>query len=26
VIGYCSGGRQAFLAACSLPLDAAVEC
>ena len=24
VIGYCSGGRQSFLAACSLPLDAAV--
>jgi carboxymethylenebutenolidase len=26
VIGYCSGGRQAFLAACRLPLDAAVDC
>jgi len=26
VIGYCSGGRQTFLAACSLPLDAAVDC
>jgi len=26
VIGYCSGGRHAFLAACSLPLDAAVDC
>jgi carboxymethylenebutenolidase len=27
VIGYCSGGRQAFLAACSLPqLNAAVDC
>ena len=26
VIGYCSGGRQAFLAAISLPLDAAVDC
>lgn len=26
VIGYCSGGRQAFLAACSLTLDAAVDC
>ena len=26
VIGHCSGGRQAFLAACSLPLDAAVDC
>jgi carboxymethylenebutenolidase len=25
-IGYCSGGRQVFLAACSLPLDAAVDC
>ncbi len=25
-IGYCSGGRQSFLAACSLPLDAAVAC
>jgi carboxymethylenebutenolidase len=25
-IGYCSGGRQAFLAAVSLPLDAAVDC
>jgi carboxymethylenebutenolidase len=25
-IGYCSGGRQTFLAACSLPLDAAVDC
>jgi carboxymethylenebutenolidase len=25
-IGYCSGGRQAFLAACSLQLDAAVDC
>ncbi len=25
-IGYCSGGRQSFLAACSLPLDAAVDC
>ena len=24
-IGYCSGGRQSFLAACSLPLDAAVD-
>jgi carboxymethylenebutenolidase len=22
MIGYCSGGRQSFLAACSLPLDA----
>ncbi|HEV7896897.1 MAG TPA: dienelactone hydrolase family protein [Planosporangium sp.] len=26
VIGYCSGGRHAFLAACSLRLDAAVDC
>jgi len=26
VIGHCSGGRQTFLAACSLPLDAAVDC
>jgi carboxymethylenebutenolidase len=26
VIGYCSGGRQSFLAACTLPLDAAVDC
>ena len=26
VIGYCSGGRQSFLAACSLTLDAAVDC
>ena len=26
VIGYCSGGRQSFLAACSLKLDAAVDC
>jgi carboxymethylenebutenolidase len=27
VIGYCSGGRQAFLAACSIPtLNAAVDC
>jgi carboxymethylenebutenolidase len=25
-IGHCSGGRQSFLAACSLPLDAAVDC
>ena len=25
-IGYCSGGRQSFLAAVSLDLDAAVEC
>jgi carboxymethylenebutenolidase len=26
VIGYCSGGRQTVLAACSLPIDAAVDC
>lgn len=26
VIGHCSGGRQSFLAACSLQLDAAVDC
>jgi carboxymethylenebutenolidase len=26
VIGYCSGGRQSFLAASSLQLDAAVDC
>jgi carboxymethylenebutenolidase len=25
-IGYCSGGRQSFLAACSLPLNAEVDC
>jgi len=25
-IGYCSGGRQSFLAAVSLPLEAAVDC
>ncbi len=25
-IGYCSGGRQSFLAACNLNLDAAVVC
>ncbi len=25
-IGYCSGGRQSFLAACRMPLDAAVVC
>ena len=26
VIGHCSGGRQSFLAACKLELDAAVDC
>jgi carboxymethylenebutenolidase len=26
VIGYCSGGRQSFLTALSLPVDAAVDC
>ncbi|MFZ0218165.1 MAG: dienelactone hydrolase family protein, partial [Candidatus Dormiibacterota bacterium] len=25
-VGYCSGGRQAYIAACRLPLDAAVAC
>lgn len=25
-IGYCSGGRHAFLAACTVDLDAAVDC
>ncbi len=26
VIGYCSGGRQAYLAACIVDIDAAVDC
>lgn len=26
VIGYCSGGRQTFLVACTLDVDAAVDC
>ena len=26
VIGHCSGGRQTFLSACSLEIDAAVDC
>jgi carboxymethylenebutenolidase len=26
IIGYCSGGRQSFLAACMLDFDAAVDC
>jgi carboxymethylenebutenolidase len=26
IIGHCSGGRQAVLAACRLPIDAAVDC
>jgi carboxymethylenebutenolidase len=26
VIGFCSGGRQAFLAACRLPVDATIDC
>ncbi|HVD04182.1 MAG TPA: dienelactone hydrolase family protein [Candidatus Dormibacteraeota bacterium] len=26
VIGYCSGGRQSFLAACKLSLQAAIDC
>jgi carboxymethylenebutenolidase len=25
-VGYCSGGRQSFLAACRLTIDAAVDC
>jgi carboxymethylenebutenolidase len=25
-IGYCSGGRQSFLAGCTVDLDAAVDC
>lgn len=25
-IGYCSGGRQSFLAACELPIDVAIDC
>ena len=25
-IGFCSGGRQAFLLACTLPIDAAIDC
>ena len=25
-IGYCSGGRQSYLCACNLDLDAAVDC
>ena len=25
-IGYCSGGRQSFLAGCSLPLNAVIDC
>lgn len=25
-IGFCSGGRQSVLAACNLPMDAAVDC
>ena len=25
-IGYCSGGRQSFLAGCHLPLDAVIDC
>ncbi len=25
-IGYCSGGRQSFLAGCRLPLDAVIDC
>lgn len=26
VIGYCSGGRQTYVVACKLPLEAAVDC
>ena len=26
VIGYCSGGRQSFLAGCRLPFDAVIDC
>jgi carboxymethylenebutenolidase len=26
VIGYCSGGRQTFMVACTLDVDAAVDC
>jgi carboxymethylenebutenolidase len=26
VIGYCSGGRQAYVVACSLDIDAAIDC
>lgn len=26
VIGFCSGGRQAFLAGCTAPVDAVVDC
>jgi carboxymethylenebutenolidase len=26
VIGYCSGGRQAYVVACSLDFDAAIDC
>jgi carboxymethylenebutenolidase len=26
VIGYCSGGRQAFLVACTLEIDAVIDC
>jgi carboxymethylenebutenolidase len=26
VVGYCSGGRQAFMVACTLDVDAAVDC
>ncbi|HWD25120.1 MAG TPA: dienelactone hydrolase family protein [Acidimicrobiales bacterium] len=26
VIGYCSGGRQSYIAACNLDVDAAVDC
>ena len=26
VIGFCSGGRQAYMMACKLDIDAAVDC
>ena len=26
VIGFCSGGRQALMAACEIPFDAAIDC
>lgn len=26
VLGFCSGGRQAYIVACQVPLDAAVDC
>ena len=26
ILGFCSGGRQAYLAACSIPVEAVVDC